>query len=142
MFRKILLPIDLDAPAAWKRPVAIACELAAGGNAELHVLAVLPEVRFAVLSGYFSKDFEGAALKDMTGGLRQWMRANMPAGVKAVPHVAHGSIYDEIMRVADRLHCDAIVVGASRPDAKQYLLGPNAARVVRHAKQTVIVARD
>ncbi|MDT8345238.1 MAG: universal stress protein [Thermohalobaculum sp.] len=141
MFRKILLPIDLDAAASWKKPIAIAAELAREG-AEVHVLAVLPEVRFAILGSYFDKDFAGAALKDMTGGLRHWMADNMPPGLKAVPHVAHGTIYDEIIRTADRLKCDVIVVGASRPDARQYLLGPNAARVVRHAKQTVIVARD
>ncbi|MCL5777719.1 universal stress protein [Limibaculum sp. FT325] len=141
MFRKILLPIDLDAAASWKKPVAIAAELAAAG-AEVHVLAVLPQLRFSMLGSYFDKDFEGAALKDMTGGLRRWMADNMPPDLRAVPHVAHGTIYDEILRSADRLGCDAIVVGASRPDARQYLLGPNAARVVRHAKQTVIVARD
>jgi nucleotide-binding universal stress UspA family protein len=141
MFRKVLLPIDLDAPKAWAKPVDIACTLARGG-ADLHVLAVLPEVRFSVIGSYFDKDFEGAALKDMTGGLRLWMAEHMPKDVKATPHIAHGTIYDEIIRSADRLKCDAIVVSASRPDARQYLLGPNAARVVRHAKQTVIVARD
>lgn len=141
MFSKVLLPIDLDAASSWKKSVAIAAGLAERG-AEIHVLAVLPEMRFSILGSYFDKDFEGAALKDMTGGLRRWMADNMPEGVKAVPHVAHGTIYDEIIRTADRLKCDAIVVGASRPDARQYLLGPNAARVVRHARQTVIVARD
>ncbi|MBK0399971.1 universal stress protein [Limibaculum sp. M0105] len=141
MFRKVLLPVDLDAAASWKKSVEIASDLAASG-AEIHVLAVLPELRFSILGSYFDKDFEGAALKDMTGGLRRWMAEHMPAGIKAVPHVAHGTVYDEIIRTADRLKCDVIVVGASRPDARQYLLGPNAARVVRHAKQTVVVARD
>ena len=142
MFRKILLPIDLDVPSSWAKPVAIAVEAARLEGAEIHVLAVLPELRFSILGSYFDKDFEGAALKDMTGGLRQWMRANLPAEVRAVPHVAHGSIYDEILRAADRLGCDAIILMAHRADARDYLLGPNAARVVRHARQTVIVVRD
>ena len=57
-------------------------------------------------------------------------------------HVAHGSIYHEIMRLADELGCDAIVLVAHRPELRDYLLGPNASRVVRHANQSVLVVRD
>lgn len=142
MFKKILLPIDLDSPSSWKKPARIAQAMLDQAGGEIHVLAVLPEMKFSILGSYFDKDFEGAAMKDMTGGLRHWMRSHIPAGVKAVPHVAHGSIYDEIISTANRLGCDAIVLMAHRPDGKEYLLGPNAARVVRHAKQTVVVARD
>jgi nucleotide-binding universal stress UspA family protein len=46
------------------------------------------------------------------------------------------------MRLADKLGCDAIVMAAHRPELRDYLLGPNAARVVRHANQSVLVVRD
>ncbi|MEP3300223.1 MAG: universal stress protein, partial [Pseudoruegeria sp.] len=36
---------------------------------------------------------------------------------------------------------DLIVIGAHRPDFKDYLLGPNAARVVRHSECSVYVVR-
>ncbi|MEO0863555.1 MAG: universal stress protein, partial [Pseudomonadota bacterium] len=36
---------------------------------------------------------------------------------------------------------DAIFVGAHRPELKDYLIGPNAARVARHAQQSVFVVR-
>jgi nucleotide-binding universal stress UspA family protein len=35
-----------------------------------------------------------------------------------------------------------IVLASHRPELKDYLLGPNAARVVRHAKCSVLVVRD
>ena len=57
-------------------------------------------------------------------------------------HVLQGSIYEMIMASADRLDCALIIMEAHRPDLKDYLLGPNAARVVRHAKQSVYVIRD
>lgn len=96
----------------------------------------------SIVGSYFDKDFEGAALMDMSGQLKSWASRNVPAGVKAEVHVAHGSIYDEIMRLADKLGCDAIVLAAHRPELSDYLLGPNAARVVRHAKQSVLVVRE
>jgi nucleotide-binding universal stress UspA family protein len=57
--------------------------------------------------------------------------------------VAHGaSIYAEILGVAEEADADLIVVGSHRPAMKDYLLGTNAARVVRHARCSVLVARE
>ena len=141
MFKSILLPIDLAAEASWKKPLQLAAELARDGGV-VHVMSVLPDFGMSVVGSYFDKDFEGAALMDMTGQLKSWVSRNVPEGVKAEAHVAHGSIYHEIMRLADKLGCDAIVMAAHRPELRDYLLGPNAARVVRHARQSVLVVRD
>jgi nucleotide-binding universal stress UspA family protein len=57
--------------------------------------------------------------------------------------VTHGtSIYAEILAVAEEAETDLIVVGSHRPAMKDYLLGTNAARVVRHAGCSVLVARE
>jgi nucleotide-binding universal stress UspA family protein len=57
--------------------------------------------------------------------------------------VTHGtSIYAEILAVAEEAEADLVVVGSDRPAMKGYLLGTNAARVVRHARCSVLVARD
>ena len=56
--------------------------------------------------------------------------------------MAQGSIYHGIRRLADKLECDAIVLADHRPELRDYLLGPNASRVVRHANQSVLVVRD
>ena len=141
MFKSILLPIDLAAEASWKKPLELAVELARNGGV-LHVMSVLPDFGMPVVGSYFDKDFEGAALMDMSAQIKSWVSRNVPEGVKAEAHVAHGSIYDEIMRLADKLGCDAIVMAAHRPELRDYLLGPNAARVVRHARQSVLVVRD
>lgn len=44
--------------------------------------------------------------------------------------------------VEDMLGADLIVMASQRPELKDYLLGPNAARVVRHAEQSVLVVRE
>ena len=57
--------------------------------------------------------------------------------------VTHGaSIYAEILAVAEQAEADLVVVGSHRPAMKDYLLGTNAAPVVRHARCSVLVARD
>ena len=52
------------------------------------------------------------------------------------------SIYPEILGVAEEAEADLIIVGSRRPAMKDYLLGTNAARVVRHARCSVLVARE
>ena len=142
MFKAILLPIDLATDGRWKKPLQLAVELARDGGGVLHVMSVLPDFGTSVVASYFDKDFERAALMDMSAQIKSGVSRNVPEGVKAEAHVAHGSIYHEIMRLADKLDCDAIVMAAHRPELRDYLLGPNASRVVRHANQSVLVVRD
>ncbi|MFV2033769.1 MAG: universal stress protein, partial [Halocynthiibacter sp.] len=52
------------------------------------------------------------------------------------------NIYKTILTTADAIGCDLIVMASHRPEMQDYLLGPNAARVVRHANQSVFVVRD
>lgn len=44
MFSKILLPIDLASEHSWKKPLRLAVEIARHGGAEIHVMAVLPDL--------------------------------------------------------------------------------------------------
>ncbi|NVK31487.1 MAG: universal stress protein [Gammaproteobacteria bacterium] len=142
MFNKILFPIDLTDEASWQRSLPIVTRMALDYGAELHVVSVLPDFGLSMVGGFFKEGFEKEALKQLGDQLREWVGAQIPPAVNVKPHVLHGSIYAEIMRAADRLNVDVIVIGAHRPEFSDYLLGPNAARVVRHAKQSVFVVRD
>jgi nucleotide-binding universal stress UspA family protein len=55
--------------------------------------------------------------------------------------IGFGTVYEEVLRVAQEVNVDLIILGASRPLAGKYLLGPNAARVARHAECSVLVVR-
>ena len=142
MFRAILLPVDLGAPSSWRRPAELAVELARREGGTIHVLSVLPDFGMPIVGSYFPPDFEKKALDELAATLAKWKEEHLPDDVKAETHVAHGSIYREIIRAAERLGCDAIVMAAHRPELRDYLLGSNAARVVRHARQSVLIVRE
>jgi universal stress protein G len=55
---------------------------------------------------------------------------------------AHGSTYDEILSAARDCGADLIVVASHQPGLSDYLLGSTAAKIVRHAKISVLVIRD
>ncbi len=141
MANTILLPVDLNNLEAASRPLAEALRLLDEGGT-LHVLTVVPEFGYSQISGFFRDGYEQDLLRAAGQKLQEWVQTSVPDGIDLHPHVVHGSVYDMILRAADRLSVDSIVMGAHRPELSDYLLGPNAARVVRHAKQSVYVVRN
>ncbi len=141
MFKSILLPIDLTTDASWTKAAPIAVKMARDDGIPLHIATVVPDFGTSMVGSYFEPGFEKEALHKCGADLGTWVAENIPDDVEAHPHVLHGSVYDEILRAADKLGVDAIVMGSHRPELKDYLLGPNAARVVRHANQSVFVVR-
>jgi nucleotide-binding universal stress UspA family protein len=55
--------------------------------------------------------------------------------------VTMGSVYGDVLAEAENTATDLIVVGSHRPSMATYLIGSNAARIVRHAKCSVLVVR-
>ena len=145
MFRTILLPVDLSEESSWKKalPAAVFClrgRSGEGGN--LHVLTVLPDFGEGMVGAYFPPDFADRARADAAAAVEAFSAANVPGDIARVAMVRTGSIYREIIRYADEIRCDLIVMASHRPEISDYLLGPNASRVVRHARQSVLVVRE
>ena len=141
MFQRILVPVDLSEPAICANVLSVAEGQAKAHGAELHVLTVVPNYTMSLVGSFFPEGH----LKTATDAARKAlgdMLVTRGSELAIKGHVAAGTIYEEIMRAADKLSCDLIVIAAHRPELKDYLLGPNAARVVRHAKQSVFVVRN
>lgn len=141
MFKTILLPVDLSAEASWKKALPAALRLGEPEHPVLHVVSVVPDFGVSVVGTFFDRDFEEKALHEVGERLTEWVRAHVPEHIEVHPHVLHGRVYDQIITAADSLAVDAIVMASHTPELSDYLLGPNAARVVRHARQSVFVVR-
>ena len=74
-------------------------------------------------------------------GFQVWAEDHLPEATEKHLHVVQGTVYDKIIGTARDLGAHTIVIGAHRPEFRDYLVCPNAARVVRHADQTVLVVR-
>ncbi|WOI55621.1 universal stress protein [Palleronia sp. LCG004] len=135
----ILLPVDLSSSASWEKALPRARALAEDGV--LHVITVIPNFGASMVGNFFGEGWMERALHEVGEKLTQWVNAHVPRGQEVHPHVMHGRIYDEIIRAAERLDVDTIVLGAPPADVADYLLGPNAARVVRHSRKSVFVVR-
>ncbi len=142
MTKSILLPIDLNQESSWARALPIALKLADAENAELNLFTAIPDYGMSLVGSFFPADHAKKALAEAEKALDEFVGANIPADKKVNTRVRHGTIYKEILKAADKFGSDLIVLASHRPETKDYLLGPNAARVVRHATQSVYVVRD
>lgn len=141
MYKRILLPLDLDQKSSWEKALPVAVEYCQIFGARLHLATVLPEFGTGVVGSYFPPEFEARVRSEAEEKLEALAREHVPGDLETTCHVAHGTIYEEILRLAADIGADLIVMASHRPELKDFLIGPNAARVVRHADISVLVVR-
>jgi nucleotide-binding universal stress UspA family protein len=141
MYSNILLPVDLSDEHSWRKALPTAVALSDTFEAVLHVITVVPEFGLPMVGQFFPADYEAKLHRQVAKQLADFVAEQMPdrTGVKRI--VAAGRIYQQIVDAAKRIQADLIVMGSHRPELSDYLLGPNAARVVRHARCSVMVVR-
>ncbi len=141
MIKSILLPVDLNQESSWKAALPLALKMAAAEGAELNVFTAIPDYGMALVGSFFPADYAQNAMSETEKALDKFVADNIPEGTKVGTRVRHGTIYKEILKAAKKFGSDLIVIASHRPETQDYLLGPNAARVVRHASQSVYVVR-
>lgn len=141
MFKDIMLCVDMQDQSSMTRAFDTSVELCRNESAILHILSVVPDVGFPVVGQYLENDFEEKIIAEAKKQLSELVQKSVPDDIKVRHIVAQGSIYDQIVSMSRQIGADLIVITAHRPELKDYLLGPNAARVVRHAKCSVLVIR-
>lgn len=141
MYRDILLPVDLAQPETQQKALETGIEYARVFGSLLHVVTVVPDFGLSIVGSFFPKDQEKQALEHARQALHAYTAERVPEGLPVQHIVGHGRVYEEILRYARELDVDLIVMASHHPALQDYLLGPNAARVVRHADCSVLVVR-
>jgi nucleotide-binding universal stress UspA family protein len=141
MFKNVLIAIDLSEPGSWARALPVAVQTCKDWSARLHVVTVASEVNVQVAS-FFPQDANERLVEQVAADLKAWVAQNVPAGVEVHRIVGQGSIHREIIAAAEQANADLIVMASHKPAVSDYLLGANAAHVVRHAACSVMVVRN
>jgi nucleotide-binding universal stress UspA family protein len=141
MYANILVSIDLGSPASDEKTLRTALDYARVFDATLHIMTVVPDYGMSIVGGFFPKEHEKQAIDHANEELHRVTKRLVPTEIRHRHIVGHGSIYRQILHYADVCKADLIVMGAATPGPEDYLIGPNAARVVRHARISVLVVR-
>ncbi|MCT4703265.1 universal stress protein UspF [Enterobacteriaceae bacterium H20N1] len=144
MSKKILVPIDISEMELTQQVIPHVEAYAKQDDATIHFLAVIPDYTYFASYGlgYSSiapdvKEREAAAMESLSDIIAKF---SLP-GDRIEKHMVSGTPKDHILRLADDINADVIILASHRPSMSTYLLGSNAAAVVRHAKCSVLVVR-
>ena len=119
-------------------------------DSKVYLMTVVPGIpagidfRYAIrgeMKG--SEDYPLQEWKDEAAKrLKEIATEHIPKELFAGVVVENGTVYREIVEAAKDLDIQQIIMGAHRPSVADFLLGPNTARVARHAGCTVTVVRQ
>jgi len=136
MFKTILVPIDMAHVAEGKVNIDFAVEHGANG-ADIILLNVVEEI-------------PGWAAAELPANLIEQSRTKAKTDLQAIANasglsmdveVRSGHPYKTILDVAKDKGADLIIIASHQPGLQDYFLGSTAAKVVRHAKCSVLVMR-
>jgi len=140
MFKNILVPVDIAEVDIAKLGFDEAVELAKLSGASLRLIHVRSPVPYA-MNEYIPAEYYDSDEKSVLKALEN-IAAKLDLPKDRVTVVSpFGSVYDEVLKEAERMNADLIVVGSHRPNWSTYLIGSNAANIVRHASCSVLVMR-
>lgn len=142
MYKDILYPIDITERDSWKESLPVVIEHCIAFNARLHIMTVISDYGMSMVQQFFPKGSVEEVVDKTKKSLYKFVDLKIPKNIKVQHIIAKGSVYECIIKTAKTINCDLIVMSAHRPGLKDYLLGPNAAKVIRHSDRSVLIVRD
>ena len=150
MTLKVLVPIDLADMATMERVLKAAIQQTEAANGALTVMTVVPDMITGIDYRYAIRGETGGSeeydmreiVAEALARLNDLVKEHTPSGMAVETIARHGTVYEQVLTVAEEIEADQIVIGAHRPAVSDFLLGPNAARIVRHAHCSVNVVRN
>jgi universal stress protein F len=143
MFKNIVIPVDLsDKQQSIKIVLSTAINFVNAFGCKLHLVHIMPDFGMRAVEDYLPRNW----MKDQQGKynslFNDLIQKYIPAEVEVDFSIGRGAIYDEVIRYSEQVNADLIMLSAVRPQFKDYMLGPNTSKIVRHSSISVMVIRD
>ena len=141
MYNKLLIAIDLSDLKSAKYVVDTCLKMTGQDpNAVYRVVTIIEPVDDSFISAFLPKNFDKSVVEEANKALHEFTKSAFPEGAK-VQHIgAHGTIYEEINRIAQEKSVDLIVMlASSKPEAKG--LSSNTVKVARNTDKPVLILR-
>ena len=136
MYQTIIVPVAMDQLERGEAILTRARHLRAEGG-RIVLLNVVEDFQ-----GYLAIDFPVELIEQEQDQARLKLEAlRNRLGISADIEVRYGGAAREIIKAAEELSADLVIVASHRPGIANYLIGATADRVVRHSPVSVLVDR-
>ena len=142
MYKRVLVPVDLDDLSVINKVFdLIKGSIFQDEACHIRLINVQPIVPMNIL-GYLPPTFDEEVDLHVQINFENLLpESNLPDH-KITKIIRRGNVSDEVLAEANDWKADMIIIGSHRPSMSNYLLGSNAATIVRHAKCSVLVVRQ
>jgi len=108
MFKKILVPIDVEYPKTSKAVYDNAADIARLSGADIRLVSVMPGFGMPIVASYITEEIKNDIKKEFAKTLKNFTDKNCGGNVSA--KVLIGKHYEVILEMADKWGADLIVV--------------------------------
>ncbi len=141
MFKKILVPIDVDYPKTSKAVYDNAADIAVLSGADIHLVSVMPGFGMPIVASFVTEEMKTEAKKEFAKALKEFMDQNCGDNVTA--KVLVGKHYEVILEMADKWEADLIVVYHNhRRKVNEAFSQTCAQKIVKNANCSVLRLRN
>ena len=142
MFKNIIIPVDLADKQSLKAVFPPVLNFVNAFGSKIHLVHIMPDFGMKMVEDYLPKHWMSEQKKKYNKIFEDIVSKYIPEGIEVVFHIDRGAIYDEVIKYSESVDADLIVISAVRPQLRDYMLGPNASKIVRHSTISVMVVRD
>lgn len=137
----ILCAVDLTHQEDAQQLLIEADRLANFYDATLSVVTVLPDYNSSWVGSFFKDGTLKEAASGANDALHALVKEALPNRVQVQHIVEIGAVYEKVLQAIEKCHADLVIVGAHKPDMTDKILGPNSARIARHAPVSTLIFR-
>lgn len=142
MFKKVLVPVDLQQSKATAALLEVAGRFHRELGCPIHVMTVMPGYSMPIVASYFPADAKATAKKEVERKLKSLVE-NKLGSAKITCSVSEGKRGEEILKAAKRRKVDLILIGCLRHGRfEDALLGSVGSKVAQRAECSVMVVRQ
>jgi len=142
MYKNIIVPIDLSDKQSIKAIFPAAINLVKAFGSELHLVHIIPDFGTKLVEDYLPKNWINDQKAKYNKQLQDLVSLYIPEEIMVKCYIGRGAIYDEVINYSNKVNADLIILSAVRPQLRDYMLGPNASKIVRHSSVSVLVVRE
>ncbi len=141
MFKKILVPIDVDHSKMAVSVYQKAAEIAGLCNAEIRLVGVMPGFGMPIVASYISNEMRKEVTEKFDASMEKFIKDNCSKSVTYT--IRTGKHWEQIIKAADEWAADLIVVYHNhRRDINEAFSGSCSMRVSENANCSVLRLRQ
>jgi universal stress protein F len=142
MYKSILIPIDLYDKSSIKPMMIKGLNFAQAFGSIISFIYVIPDFGIKTVEDYLPKHWIKDQKNKYSSQITDLVKQYVPEEINVNISISRGSVYDKVIQYSNEIDADLIIVSAIRPQFRDYMLGPNASKIVRHASISVLVVRE